>query len=120
MALVPCKVCRRVFISGDGEESVCPNCTSQLGEIYFTVRNFLRDNDKKHYTALEVSEILGIDLHYIEGLVALGWVETTHGAIQKTKSPIKIRPPDPDGTQPSKRRDSRSSMHKYSKKKGDQ
>jgi hypothetical protein len=75
MGLVVCKTCARAFISAQDEE-LCPECTARLNELYPVVRNFLRNHEEKLYTASEVSMILGIDLKDVEGLVALGLIDS--------------------------------------------
>lgn len=128
MALVACKVCKRFFINGVDEKEVCPDCEAVLNEIYSRVHGFLRDNEKEAYTAKDVSELLDIDLRYIEGLVSLGWVSTTGKAVAPPpqRGPVKIRPqrtqdetPAPVSVGKPADSTSTSTMHKYRKKKGD-
>lgn len=116
MALVECKVCKRAFINGPEEDETCPECKSKLNEIYPIVRNFLRDNERKLYTANDVSRILGIDLKTIEGLIAMGLIQT---AEKKTDHSSAITPSRVQREPEERYTKGGSSMHKYSKKKGD-
>lgn len=74
MALVACEVCRRIFINSAQGETVCPDCVARLQELYPSVRNFLRDNEKTPFTVHELSKILNIEAKNIEGLIALGLI----------------------------------------------
>jgi hypothetical protein len=76
VALVVCKSCKRAFISGLENEEVCPECKDRVSKLYPAVRNLLRNNDRKLYTAREVSKILGVDLKDVEILVSLGLIES--------------------------------------------
>lgn len=74
MALVTCRMCKRVFINSPEEETTCAECMAKLQELYPIVRNFLRDNEKTSFTAYDISKMLNIDIRNIEGLVALGLI----------------------------------------------
>ena len=74
MALIKCKLCKKAFINGLQEESVCPDCDARLRELFPSVRNFLRNNDGKANTALEVSKYTGIALEDVVVMVSMGLV----------------------------------------------
>ena len=74
MALVKCRLCKKAFISGAREEEVCPGCVAKLNELYPSVRSFLRNNDGKVCTALEVSRNTGIALEDVVVMVEMGLV----------------------------------------------
>jgi hypothetical protein len=74
MALVVCKYCKRAFINSLQGEEFCPSCTAKLKELYPSVRNFLRDNERRVYTPRELSEVLGVPLKDVEALVSMGLV----------------------------------------------
>ena len=122
MALIVCRSCKRAFISSPQEEDVCPDCTARLRELYPIVRNFLRDHEKEAYTAHDVSRLLDIDIQSVEGLVALGLIDTAAGIrsgadAQKSdpSKPLKIRPMDAQESQALLDK-TKSSMHTYRKK----
>jgi hypothetical protein len=81
MGLVVCKTCGRAFINAQDEE-LCPECVARLSKLYPLVRNFLRSHEERHYTAHDVSTILGIELKDVEGLVIMGLIDS--GSSQKT------------------------------------
>ena len=72
MALIKCKLCKKAFISGLQEEEVCLDCGARLRDLFPSVRNFLRNNDGRVYTALEVSRMTGIALEDVVVMVSMG------------------------------------------------
>ena len=74
MALLKCKLCRKAFISGLQEEVVCPDCDARLRELFPSVRNFLRNNHGRVYTAQEISDMTGIALEDVVVMVSMGLI----------------------------------------------
>ena len=79
MALIVCRSCRNAFISSPREEEICLECTTRLRELYPVVRSFLRDNEKRVYTAQDVSRIMGIDLDDVYTMASIGLVKLNTG-----------------------------------------
>lgn len=89
MALVSCRMCKRVFINSPEGETTCSECMAKLHELYPIVRNFLRNNEKTLFTAYDISKLLNIDVRNIEGLVALGLISLSGSreSVGKSSSP---------------------------------
>jgi hypothetical protein len=120
VALVVCTQCKRAFLNGPHSENVCPECREKMKKIYSMVRNFLRDHEKEVYTVYDVSRILGIDLKSVEGLVAMGLIETSKvgkHVFEKQRN-AKVRPLDADLAREILN-SRKSSMYAYERKKSD-
>ena len=72
MALVTCKLCRRLF-NGDGK--ICPDCRQRLDELYPKVRDYLRDNPKLEFNVETVADSLEVDIRDVQELVSQGYLD---------------------------------------------
>ena len=72
MALVTCKLCRKLY---NGQGKICPECKQRLDELYPDVRDYLRDNPKLEFNVETVAEALDVDIRYVQELVALGYLD---------------------------------------------
>jgi hypothetical protein len=104
-------------MNGPHSENVCPECREKMKKVYSTVRNFLRDHEKEVYTVYDVSRILGIELKSVEGLVAMGLIETSKVGkhVFEKKRDAKVRPLDAELAREILN-SRKSSMHAYEKK----
>ena len=122
MALLVCKSCKRAFISGKEEETLCLQCWAKLKALYPRVRELLRNNERRVYTVFEVSKILNVDLKDVKELVSQGMIESsTDGNVRAApRSEAKLRPLDFDFSQEKTNEvnssEEESSMHTYNKK----
>lgn len=73
MALVTCKLCRKIFTAPGGR--ICPDCQKRLDDLYLDVRNYLRDNPKVDFNVETLADALGADIRDVQGLVDLGYLE---------------------------------------------
>lgn len=75
MALVTCKLCRKIYNNALFNKKVCPDCARRLDDLYSDVRNYLRDNPRAKFNVEDLSEKLGADVRDLESLVELGYLE---------------------------------------------
>ncbi len=73
MALVTCKLCRKIFTAAGGR--TCPACQKRLDDLYVEVRDFLRDNPKLEMNVESLSEALKADIRDIQALVDMGYLD---------------------------------------------
>ena len=59
MALVTCKLCRKIYNNALFAKKVCPDCARRLDDLYSDVRNYLRDNPRAKFNVEVLSEKLG-------------------------------------------------------------
>ena len=74
MALVTCKLCRKLYNNVTFAKKVCPDCARRLDDLYSDVRNYLRDNPRAKFNVEDLSEKLGADVRDLESLVELGYL----------------------------------------------
>ena len=72
MAVVTCKLCRKLF---NGEGKICPDCKQRLEELYPKVRDYLRDNPKLEFNVETVADAIEVDIRYVQELVAQGYLD---------------------------------------------
>ena len=77
MALVTCKLCRKIFTAAGGR--TCPACQKRLDDLYLEVRDFLRDNPKLEMNVESLSESLKADIRDIQALVDMGYLDRDSG-----------------------------------------
>ena len=80
MALLVCRACKKAFISTQHEEKACPDCAPRLHKLYSSVRNFLRDNERKVYTPQDVCRIMNISPDDMSAMVSMGLLDTVPGS----------------------------------------
>ena len=73
MALVTCKLCRKVFTAAGVR--TCPDCKKRLDDLYMKVRDFLRDNPKMEFNVDTLSASLDADIRDIQALVDMGYLD---------------------------------------------
>ena len=73
MALVTCKLCRKVFTAAGGR--TCPDCKKRLDDLYMKVRDFLRDNPKIEFNVDTLSDSLDADIRDVQALVDMGYLD---------------------------------------------
>ncbi len=74
MALVTCRLCRKIYNNALFAKKVCPDCARRLDDLYSDVRNYLRDNPREKFNVEKLSEKLGADVRDLESLVELGYL----------------------------------------------
>lgn len=75
MALVTCKLCRKIFTAATAADRACPECRKRLEDVYLKVRDYLRDNPKEELNVEMLAEVLEVDIRDVQGLVDLGYLE---------------------------------------------
>lgn len=83
MALVTCKLCRKIFTAAGGR--TCPECKKRLDELYMKVRDFLRDNPKLEMHLDTLSESLNVDIREIQALVDMGYLDRDAEALSSNE-----------------------------------
>ena len=73
MALVTCKLCRKIFTAAGGR--TCPACKKRLDDLYMKVRDFLRDNPKMEFNVDTLSTSLDADIRDVQALVDMGYLD---------------------------------------------
>ena len=71
MALVMCKLCRKIFTAAGGR--TCPACKKRLDDLYMKVRDFLRDNPKMEFNVDTLSTSLDADIRDVQALMDMGY-----------------------------------------------
>ena len=84
MALVTCKLCRKIYNNALFAKKVCPDCARRLDDLYSDVRNYLRDNPRAKFNVEVLSEKLGADVRDLESLVELGYLNRDKIAIDSS------------------------------------
>ena len=74
MALVECKLCRRIYNGFEGQR-ICANCIRRLEEIYGHVHEYMRDNQDKNFDLETLADEMDISPVDIQALVDLGYIE---------------------------------------------
>ena len=74
MALVECKLCRRIYNGVEGQR-ICGNCIRRLAEIYGHVHEYMRDNQDKNFDLETLADEMDISPVDIQALVDLGYIE---------------------------------------------
>ena len=80
MALVTCRLCRKIFTAAGGR--TCPACKKRLDDLYLKVRDYLRDNPKLEMNVDALAEALKTDILEIQALVDMGYLDRDDKAIQ--------------------------------------
>lgn len=75
MALLTCKLCRKIYTVDITGGKVCPDCKQRLDALYGDVRNYLRDNPKVEFNVETLADALGADIRDIQGMVDLGYLD---------------------------------------------
>lgn len=73
MELKRCRLCDNVFATPGPD--ICPQCWTELDEIYAMARTAIRDHRDEHMDAARLSEIIKVDQEYIDILVDQGFLE---------------------------------------------
>lgn len=86
MALITCKLCRKLFNASD--KKICVDCLNRLDELYPQVRDYIRDHPKEEFDVETVAEALDQDIRYVQELVNLGYLDrdVPDGEIKPPKS----------------------------------
>ena len=74
MALIECKLCRRIYNGFEGQR-ICANCIRRLEEIYGHVHEYMRDNQDKNFDLETLADEMDISPVDIQALVDLGYIE---------------------------------------------
>ena len=74
MALIECKLCRRIYNGFEGQR-ICGNCIRRLEEIYGHVHEYMRDNQDKNFDLETLADEMDISPVDIQALVDLGYIE---------------------------------------------
>ena len=72
MRLRQCKLCGKITTADSG---ICSDCVKDLGELYGSVHEYMRDHKDEKFDMEKLSEGLDIDPVYIKALVDLGYIE---------------------------------------------
>lgn len=67
-----CRACGKAFVSKGETDVVCPSCRIDMDALYDDVRDFLRDNPKRGFSAAEIAEQLGVEERKIQALLEEG------------------------------------------------
>lgn len=84
MALVECKLCRRIYNGFEGQR-ICANCIRRLEEIYGHVHEYMRDNQDKNFDLETLADEMDISPVDIQALVDLGYIERDLQTYSKDK-----------------------------------
>ncbi|MCF7936353.1 MAG: GntR family transcriptional regulator [Synergistales bacterium] len=74
MNLRRCYFCGKAFVS-PSRTMVCPDCREKLEQLYFQVRDLLRDSPGTPPTVRGIAEELGVDERMVQLLVDEGWIQ---------------------------------------------
>ena len=74
MALIECKLCRRIYNGFEGQR-VCGECIRRLEEIYGHVHEYMRDNQDRDFDLETLADEMEISPVDIQALVDLGYIE---------------------------------------------
>ena len=74
MALIECKLCRRIYNGFEGQR-VCGDCIRRLEEIYGHVHEYMRDNQDRDFDLETLADEMEISPVDIQALVDLGYIE---------------------------------------------
>ena len=74
MALIECKLCRRIYNGFEGQR-VCGACIRRLEEIYGHVHEYMRDNQDRDFDLETLADEMEISPVDIQALVDLGYIE---------------------------------------------
>ena len=84
MALIECKLCRRIYNGFEGQR-ICGNCIRRLEEIYGHVHEYMRDNQDKNFDLETLADEMEISPVDIQALVDLGYIERDLQTYSKDK-----------------------------------
>ena len=74
MALIECKLCRRIYNGFEGQK-ICGDCIRRLESIYGHVHEYMRDNQDKNFDLDTLADEMDISPIDIQALVDLGYIE---------------------------------------------
>ena len=74
MALIECKLCRRIYNGFEGQR-VCGDCIRRLENVYGHVHEYMRDNQNRDFDLETLADEMEISPVDIQALVDLGYIE---------------------------------------------
>lgn len=81
MNLRQCKLCGKITTADSG---ICSDCVKDLGELYGSVHEYMRDHKDEKFDMEKLSEGMNINPLYIKALVDLGYIKAVISEEDKT------------------------------------